>query len=166
MIKKLLMTMTAILLLVTVVSADVSIAGHSAAGGAYAGSRGLGLGIVLGVVNGLSVKNWTSGSTAFQFDATWDLNYGGVGFGAAYLIHDFSIIRADDNKFPLYFGIKGWAALASHGLAAGIQVPLGIAWIPRDAPIDVFLQIEPGISVVPAVRFTGGGGLGIRFWFN
>jgi hypothetical protein len=84
----------------------------------------------------------------------------------AYLIHNFDIIQADRNKFPLYFGIKGWGAFAPGGTAAGIQVPLGIAWIPRDAPIDIFLQVEPGISVIPSVHFAPGGGFGIRFWLS
>ena len=164
--KTFLMVLIALALFGTAVFGEVRIAGHSAAGGSYAGSRGLGLGLVLGVVNGLSVKNWVSSDNAFQFDATWDLNYGGVGVGVAYLFHDFSIIKADNNKFPLYFGIKGWAAFAPGGVAAGLQIPLGIVWIPREAPIDVFMQVEPGIALIPAVKFAGGGGLGIRFWFN
>ena len=150
----------------SLVTADVRIAGHEFSEGHYLGARGLGIGIVLGAVDGLSVKNWVSRDNAFQFDANWDLNYGAFGFGAAYLIHNFNIIEADNNKFPLYFGIKGWAAFAPSAINAGIQVPLGIAWIPRNAPIDVFAQLEPGISVIPSVHFAPGGGVGIRFWLN
>jgi hypothetical protein len=147
-------------------AADVSIAGHSVSDGPYLGARGLGIGIVLGTIDGLSVKSWISRDHALQFDLNWDLNYGAVGFGAAYLIHNFHIIEADNNKFPLYFGIKGWAALAPGGAEAGIQVPLGIAWIPRNAPIDIFAQVEPGISLIPSVHSAMGGGIGIRFWLN
>jgi hypothetical protein len=147
-------------------AAKVRVAGHGVSEGPYLGERGLGIGVVFGEINGLSIKNWVNRNSALQFDATWNLNYGGIGLGVAYLIHNFDILEADYNKFPLYFGIKGWAAFAPGGVQAGIQVPLGIAWIPRNAPIDVFLQIEPGISVIPDVHFAPGGGLGIRFWLD
>ncbi len=146
--------------------AAVKIAGHSVSSGTYLGAKGLGIGIVLGMINGLSLKTWVSSENALQFDANWDLTYGAIGFGAAYLIHNFNIIEATNNKFPLYFGIKGWGAFAPGGVWAGIQVPLGFAWVPRNAPIDVFLQVEPGISVIPAVHFAPGGGIGIRFWLD
>jgi hypothetical protein len=150
----------------SIAAAEVWIAGHAVTGDDYAGARGLGIGIVLGEINGLSVKNWVSRDNAVQFDFNWDVNYGGLGFGAAYLIHNFNIIEADNNLWPLYFGIKGWAAMSSGTANAGIQVPLGFAWIPRTAPIDIFVQFEPGISVIPDMHFAPGGGLGIRFWFG
>jgi hypothetical protein len=151
----------------TAVFAEVSIGGHSFSDGPYLGARGFGIGIVGGVIAGLSIKDWVSYDNAFQFDVNWDLYQGGIGFGAAYLFHNFGIITADNNKFPLYFGIKGWAVITNGGsVAAGMMVPLGIAWIPRDVPIDIFLQVEPGISVIPSVHFAPGGGAGIRFWLN
>ena len=148
------------------VTAKVRVAGHTVSDEAYLGAKGLGIGIVIGEINGLSLKNWISYNNALQFDATWNLNYGGIGVGAAYLIHNFHLLEADYNKFPMYFGIKGWVDFAPGGVEAGIQVPLGISWVPRNAPIDVFLQIEPGISVIPAVAFAPGWGLGIRYWLK
>ena len=167
--KKIVSFITVLLLtLSAAVVADVSIniGGHEVSNEAYLGAKGLGIGIVTGETNGLSIKSWVSHDHAFQFDANWDLYYGGFGIGAAYLIHNFDIIEADNNKFPLYFGIKGWIAFAPGNTAAGIQVPLGMAWIPSSAPIDIFIQVEPGISVVPSVRFAPGGGIGIRFWLS
>jgi hypothetical protein len=166
--KKTVMLIMVVMLALSVPAfADVTIGGHGFSDGPYLGARGLGIGIVGGVIAGLSIKNWVSYDNAFQFDVNWDLYQGGVGFGAAYLFHNFEIIQADHNKFPLYIGIKGWGVITNGGsVAAGIMVPLGIAWIPRDVPIDIFLQAEPGISVIPSVRFAPGGGMGIRFWLN
>jgi hypothetical protein len=146
--------------------ADVDIAGHRVTDENYAGTRGLGIGIVFGETNGISVKNWVNQNHAFQFDANWDLYYGGIGFGVAYLFHNFEMLTSDMNKFPVYIGIKGWAAFATDNTAAGVQIPLGISWIPKETPIDIFLQVEPGISLIPSVRFAPGGGLGIRYWLN
>lgn len=162
--KILLVAVILVVSLCATLSADIRIRFSD---GPYLGARGFGIGFVSGVINGLSIKNWVSNDNAFQFDIAWDLNYGGIGFGMAYLYHDFGIIQADRNKFPLYIGIKGWAVITNAGnTAAGVQIPLGIAWIPRDIPIDIFVQAEPGLSVVPDVRFAPGGGIGIRFWLN
>ena len=163
--KSILFIMVLLFALSAGLAAKVRIGGHEVSDGSYLGAKGFGIGIVLGEINGLSIKNWVSRNNALQFDATWNLNYGSMGLGVAYLIHNFEFIEADNNKFPIYFGIKGWAAFASQ-VQAGIQVPLGIAWIPRRAPIDVFIQFEPGISVIPEVKFAPGGGIGIRFWLS
>jgi len=146
--------------------ADVEIAGHKVTDANYAGTRGLGIGIIFGETNGLSVKNWVNANQAFQFDINWDLYYAGLGIGAAYLFHNFEMMTSDMNKFPVYFGIKGWASFSTGGTAAGVQVPLGIAWIPKETPVDIFLEVCPGISLIPSVRFAPGGGLGIRYWLN
>jgi hypothetical protein len=164
--KIILLALAMMLAISTAAAAEVWIGGHTITDGDYAGARGLGIGIVLGEINGLSIKNWVSSEHAVQFDLNWDLNYGGIGIGAAYLIHNFNIIQADNNLFPFYFGIKGWAAFASGPASAGIQVPLGFSWIPKRAPIDVFVQIEPGISIIPDMHFAPGGGIGIRYWFG
>jgi hypothetical protein len=147
-------------------AAEIRIGGHEVGSEDYVAAKGFGVGIILGEIDGLSIKSWVSHDDAFQFDINWDLYYAGLGVGVAYLIHNFEAIQADNNKFPLYFGIKGWGSVYGSNVAAGIQVPLGIAWIPRTAPIDIFAQIEPGIAVIPAMRFAPGGGVGIRYWFR
>lgn len=133
--------------------------------GSYAGAQGMGIGLEGGWWGGLNLKMWTTSENALQFNLAY-LWAGTIGGGAAYLWHFFDIIEVTDHKFPLYVGIKAgvWAG-NSFGLSA--LVPLGIAWIPKEFPIDVFLQYEPGIAILPSIGPDYmGGTAGIRLWFN
>jgi hypothetical protein len=144
---------------VRVAGRDLSYSGY------YLADRGLGVGVIFGSNTALSVKDWVNKYDALQFDLGWDFIDGDIGIGAAYLIHNFDIIEVQNNKVPLYFGIKGWANISS-GAMVGIQVPLGIDWIFKTAPIDLFLQIEPGIEIFPKTQGAGNGGIGARYWFR
>jgi len=131
----------------------------------YKGAKGFGAGIVFGMSSGISLKNWLNRESALQFDISWDFNWGGFGVGVAYLFHNYKLINVKETLLPFYFGIKGWIGIAKNSMAIGAQVPIGIVWIPRDAPIDVFLQIEPGISLIPSTSFAPNAGVGIRYYF-
>ncbi|MCX8092611.1 MAG: hypothetical protein N3E50_00415 [Candidatus Goldbacteria bacterium] len=134
--------------------------------GGYKGARGFGAGIIIGLASGLSLKNWIDSVGAIQIDASWNFDYGAFGVGVAYLFHNFDLIRnVQDSKLPVYFGIKGWLAFSPHAAVLGVQVPLGIVWIPRAAPIDIFLQFEPGISIIPGTHWAYNAGIGIRYYF-
>lgn len=132
----------------------------------YKGARGFGVGIIVGLASGLSLKNWIDSAGAIQIDANWNFDYGAFGVGVAYLFHNFDLIKnVQYSKLPVYFGIKGWGAFAANSAVIGIQVPLGIVWIPRTAPIDVFLQFEPGLSIIPGTHWAYNAGIGIRYYF-
>ncbi|HPD19092.1 MAG TPA: hypothetical protein PLF61_05470 [Candidatus Goldiibacteriota bacterium] len=131
----------------------------------YKGARGFGAGIVVGLASGLSLKSWIDKTSAIQIDANWNFDYGAFGVGVAYLMHNFDLITGvQDSKFPVYFGIKGWGAF-SEDVDIGIQIPIGIVWIPRTAPIDVFFQIEPGLTIIPSTHGAHNAGIGIRYYF-
>lgn len=109
---------------------------------------------------------WTAADTALQFNANFHWA-GYFGAGAAYLWHYFDVIKVDNHKFPLYWGIKGELWANPSDFALGAVVPLGIAWIPKELPIDIFLQYEPGIAILPSIApVYMGGTAGIRLWFN
>jgi hypothetical protein len=164
--KKAVLAVVLVLLFSTVAFGRASVAGHQlSSAGTYLGAKGLGLGIIMGTDSGISVKNWVSRENAVQFDAGWDFTTGSIGIGAAYLMHNFDIIKVDNNLVPLYFGIKGWVKIQNDPMM-GIQVPLGIDWIFRNAPIDIFLQIEPGIVIYPSMGNGSNGGIGVRYWFK
>ncbi len=146
--------------------------------GTYLGAKGMGIGLQGGLNNGLVFKSWIDKESALQFDANFGIGWGGgIGVGAAYLIHNFGIIEMTNSKLPLYFGIKGGASFfgtgyySSGGIALSVQVPLGIAWIPKDYPIDIFAQFEPGLAILFYGNYSyfgwgPGGSAGIRYWFN
>lgn len=141
--------------------------------------RDLGLGIGLGDPTGVNLKNFVGERNAFDVH---------VGFGAAwgrrlrlhadYLWH-FPLTRSTVEldaylgagaKIGMYgVGRSGPDGRGVNLLTVGGRVPFGLALVPPDVPIDVFLEVAPGVRVV-----TGGGGfvggfvdalLGVRYYF-
>jgi len=133
--------------------------------GLFAQNSGFGLGAVFGEPTGLSAKLWTSDKTAIDGAAAW--SFSGSGYfhlHADFLIHNFDLISVSEGKLPLYFGLGAFMDFASE-LGLGIRIPLGLAYHFESAPLDVFAEIAPGLSLLPGTDFYFGGGIGIRFYF-
>ena len=129
------------------------------------GDRGFGVGVILGQPSGLSLKLWNGPETALDAAVAWHFA-GYLAMHADYLIHNFDIIEIDGGRLPLYFGLGVAASAWNGGFGMGVRVPLGMAYIFDNAPIDVFLEVVPGIAVVPGFGFGVDGGLGVRYWFK
>lgn len=140
--------------------------------------RTFGLGIIIGEPTGISAKLWTSNDNAFDFGLGWSVGgdrigrYGGTYTGGNrvhmhmdYLWHAFNAIHSSE-RFPLYYGIGG--RLNSGGgyqSSFAVRGVLGIAWLPRETPIDVFLEIAPSLQLTPSTGFGIDAGLGARYFF-
>jgi hypothetical protein len=146
--------------------------------GTFAQERHFGLGVILGEPTGLSAKLWVSSATAFDFGLGWSFggdrvgNYDGgyngesrVHFHMDYLWHWFNAISSSE-RFPLYTGVGGrintGAGYENSIAARGV---IGIAWLPRETPIDIFLELVPSLQVVPSTGFGIDAGLGARYFF-
>jgi len=137
-----------------------------------------GLGLIIGEPTGLSAKLWTSSTNAFDFGLGWSVggeqagrfdgsSVGGdrVHIHADYVWHSFDAIQSPE-RFPLYYGIGG--RINSGGLyrsSAAVRGVLGILWLPRDTPIDVFLELAPSLQLTPSSGFYFDLGLGARYFF-
>jgi hypothetical protein len=47
----------------------------------------------------------------------------------------------------------------------GVRVPLGLAFNLGAVPLELFLEIAPGVAFLPWVDFFADGGIGIRYFF-
>lgn len=133
--------------------------------GLFAQGSGLGLGAIFGEPTGLSAKMWTSEKTAIDGAVAW--SFVGSGFlhlHADFLIHNYDLISVSEGKLPLYFGLGAFVTLASD-LGLGVRVPIGLAYQFEGAPLEIFAEIVPGLSLLPATDFYFGGGIGIRYFF-
>lgn len=133
-------------------------------GPAASQDKGVGFGVILGEPTGISAKGWTSVQNAFDVGLAWSFRgEGSVHIHADYLWH-FERVFQSSERFPLYVGIGG--RLATRGETVfGVRVPLGIAWWPREAPIDVFLELVPIVDLAPETELSGNGGIGVRYFF-
>jgi hypothetical protein len=146
--------------------------------GTIAQERQFGLGIIIGEPTGLSAKLWVSPATAFDFGLGWSVggdrisHYNGGFDGGSrihlhmdYLWHWFDAIHSSE-RFPLYIGVGGRINTgAGYDASAAVRGVFGIAWLPRQVPIDVFLELVPSLQVVPSTGFGIDAGLGARYFF-
>ncbi len=137
-----------------------------------------GLGVIVGEPTGISAKLWTSSRNAFDFGLGWsnggdrlgkyDGYYDGgsrVHFHMDYLWHSFDAIRSTE-RFPLYYGIGGRInSGAGYHDSFAVRGVFGIAWLPRNTPIDVFLELAPSLQLTSSTGFGIDAGFGARFYF-
>lgn len=84
---------------------------------------------------------------------------------ADYLYHNFNAIRGRE-RFPLHYGpginLEYWEY---EEMLLGVRGNFGISWLPRRAPMDVFLDLAPIVNLFPEAFFDLNVGLGTRFYF-
>lgn len=127
--------------------------------------RGFGLGIILGEPTGLSGKAWLSERNAVDAGLAWSFRSKGFfHVHADYLWHFPEAIRSEE-RFVLYAG-PGARLGAGRGSAIfGIRIVGGLAYWPRKAPFDVFLEVAPILDLAPATELRANGGIGARYFF-
>jgi len=140
--------------------------------------RKFGLGVIIGEPTGISAKLWTSSVNAFDFGLGWSVggdrigNYKGhydggsrVHFHMDYLWHSFEAIHSSE-RFPLYYGFGGRINTgAGYNSSAAVRGVIGIAWMPRETPIDIFFEVVPSLQITSSTGFAIDAGLGARYFF-
>ena len=132
--------------------------------------RGVGVGVIVGDPTGLSAKIWTAQSTALQFAVAWRTRDPFLGtrvsISGDYVWHSFDAIRSNE-RFPIYYGVGG--TIASGGAfesALGVRGVIGIDWLSRRVPIDIFFQVTPVLVLSPSTDGEVSAGLGVRYFFD
>lgn len=126
----------------------------------------MGAGIILGEPTGVSFKYWLTGTTALDAGLAWSfIDENAFQIQADYLIHNFNLLNIPNGKLPFYFGIGGRLKF-SNEVKLGVRVPLGIAYIFQDEPIDVFLEVVPILDLLPETDFTISAAIGGRYFFD
>jgi hypothetical protein len=130
-----------------------------------------GLGIIIGGPTGISAKLWTSDINAFDFGLGWsainhrDHSRNNVHFHMDYLWHSFNAIRSAE-RFPLYYGIGGgFSSYADNESSIAVRGVFGIAWLPHQTPIDIFLEVAPSLELTPSTGVFIDAAIGIRYYF-
>lgn len=120
-----------------------------------------GLGVILGEPTGLSAKMWLGTNTAVDGAAAWSFgDNGGIHLHADYLFHKNDLL----SFASFYYGL-GAKVVIINDLHLGVRIPLGLVHQLENAPIDIFLEIVPGLNLIPSTGFGVNGGLGARYYF-
>jgi hypothetical protein len=141
-------------------------------------SRKFGLGVIVGEPTGLSAKLWTSNKNALAFGLGWSVEgYRFNGFDRAYdnatrthihidyLWHSFYAISSN-GQFPLFYGVGGRINTGpEYNGTFGVRGVIGIAWQPRDTPLDIFIEVVPTLNLISSTGFGIDAGIGARYFF-
>ena len=129
-------------------------------------NKGFGLGIIVGEPTGVSLKYWTSSSTAFDGAVAWSFIDGGaLDIHADYILHSFHLIPVASGSLPFYYGIGARIKFLDDP-GFGVRVPVGLAYLFSDAPIDIFFEIVPILDLTPKTDFKINAAIGGRYFFN
>ncbi len=141
----------------------------------------LGAGIVLGAPTALTLKYWQTKQVAYDAGLGFSAgNY--VLFYGDYLYHYPGAFKQKDaflSRLTPYVGLGAIVAVttgdrkdndnylgkSSGSFGLGVRVPLGIEWIPREPSLGVFIEIAPGISLIPSTSALLMAGIGVRYYF-
>jgi len=132
-------------------------------GRAAAPDKGKGVGIIIGEPTGLSAKMWTSSSTALDGGLAWSFGENGrLHFHADHLWHNFNFIK--NRQFSLDFGAGAEINLGSLPIM-GVRGVIGVEYFFEEITLDAFFEMVPVFTLLPGTGFTGGGGIGLRWFF-
>lgn len=144
---------------------------------AYSENNQLGAGIILGEPTGVCLKYWTGGETAVDLALGWSFsNDDMLHIHADYMYHNFSLIKPQAGRLPLYFGIGGCFKYREdpdknrndkndERKIISIRIPVGLAYIFEKPVIDIFLEIVPMMEIIPDTDFDINAALGARYYF-
>jgi len=153
-------------------------AGFASAADAGSGRAGndFGLGFVLGNPSGLSAKIPSGPSNSINLILGYDANGrwndnnanccgdGRLYLGGDYVWYNYNLIHVAQGRLPFYYGPGAWASIANNS-SFGLRIALGLEYQFANAPFDIFLEIGPGIRIMPNTNGVVSAGLGGRFFF-
>ena len=122
-------------------------------------------GLVVGEPTGLSAKLWVGDLTAVDLAVAWSV---AGDEQRLYLHSDFQQYIAfgqpDAGRLLVYVGVGGRLYIGDE-TALGVRIPVGLFYELDQLPIEVFLEVAPGINLFPATEVNFGGGIGARYRF-
>jgi hypothetical protein len=149
-------------------------------------SSDVGIGFILGNPSGLSAKLPAGSINAFHLILAYNQNHGWgnrgwdnnecynnnydgdcngrLYLGGDYVWYNYDAIPVSKGRLPFYYGPGIWTSVANDA-AVGIRFALGLEYQFATAPFDIFLEIAPGIRVIPNTNGYVSSGLGGRFYF-
>ncbi len=153
---------------------------------AYAAKRELGVGMIVSDSTGISVKKWLQKDSAIDGAITYSTSGSDeLGFHVDYLRHNDKLLRELFSKnvakrLSVYFGIGGRLKILSideearkkkkkneeDDVVFGFRVPLGIAYMFKDTPVEIFAEGVPTLDVNPEADFGWKAGFGFRYYFK
>jgi hypothetical protein len=132
---------------------------------ARSGGSDMALGLFLGQPTGLSFRLGLGSNQSLEAKAAWELSEQGSFAAQANWLLEFpgTLVIEGQDIIPYVGG--GAALWVSGELSLGIRIPFGLVYRFEKAPIELCLEVAPGMNLFPGTTFAGSGGLGVRYRF-
>jgi len=116
--------------------------------------------------SGISYKNWQSHWNAYDYGIGWSLDKEAAIYAKVdYLTHDYNLVEVPEGKLPIYYGIGAGIEFGSE-VTAGFRIPVGVNYLFKKFPYDVFVEIVPMLNIYPSTVVDLNGAVGIRYHFK
>ena len=122
------------------------------------------VGVILGEPTGLSAKQWLGANDALDLAVAWSFVNTGSFYVHVDYQHHLDDLDIDEGDLLWFVGIGGRIHIAQD-LRLGARVPVGLFYLFAEIPIELFLEIAPGLDLFPAIGFDMAGGIGARYRF-
>ena len=130
--------------------------------------EGFGLGIATGQVTGVAAGYRPNDQSAIGGILGWYfmLNSFNVQTDYQLTIVDFQGEEGVDVKLRMSAGGGAFIDVYEGYSGVGIYLPIGFTLLPGQRPFDVFLDIAPGMTLMPNTEFVARGAVGARVYFR
>jgi hypothetical protein len=125
-----------------------------------------GLGLIIGDPTGVTGKHHLGGNPLYL---DWAVGFPVLAGRGLHAHVDFlwqpRLTRVGSADLDLYFGVGPKIYLDDNNLWLAARAPLGIDFVFRQVPLDVFIEVAASLYVVQDVAFDLDAAAGIRYWF-
>ena len=147
-----------------------SSSGSTVGGGNLSLARSFGIGAMVGEPSGLTLKTWINDTSAIDCGLGWSLREGNPFEGHMdYLYHWFDVIPSSmQGRWPIYGGVGARVLFNEHHRDnwGGIRLPVGVAYLAKNKPLEIFAELAPVLDVSPTGRLSFDGVVGVRYYFK
>lgn len=127
-----------------------------------AGSTGLG--VIIGDPTGVSLKHWNSGKQAYDIGLAWSFrDTEAISLHGDFLWHTW--IEVEKGRLAFFYGVGARALFMENDSGIGVRIPVGLSYLPKETPLELFFELAPIVEIIPDTEATGNGGIGVRYYF-
>jgi hypothetical protein len=120
------------------------------------------VGLILGEPTGLSAKQWIGEGASLDLAVAWSFEPPGAFYVHVDYQQHFDHLDIDPGELLWFAGI-GPRISIRDGVAVGARIPVGLVYEIEEVPLEVFLEIAPGLQLFPDTDPLFGGGIGVRY---
>jgi hypothetical protein len=135
---------------------------------ATAQDKGFGLGVILGEPTGLSAKYWLDNATALDFGLAYSFiqSTNVLSIHCDYIYHNYGLVKSE-LRLPVYYGFGARLGSRSDDKGTlGARGVIGIAYLDRQNPFDIFAEIAPVFDLFPKTALHIELAIGARYFFR